>query len=115
MDNVTSPSRAADLTTAEQPSASARLEFSVGPAEARGRAEARVRARDAPALIKTFGVIGMSAVGITGAVVTVRAAPPLAPVWSFGLALAELALTALGMLLITGRHRPWGGSRRRTK
>src|SRR5689334_15044767 len=104
MKKTTSRAAAADLTPVEQPTASARLEFSVRPVEIRGKAEGMVPARDAPTLIKTFGVIGMSVAGITGAVVTLAAAPPRAPAWSFGLALAELAFTA-GVVILIAR---WG-------
>jgi hypothetical protein len=106
MKKATSRVAATDLTPVEQPTASARLEFSVRPTEIRGRAEGTVPARDAPALIKTFGVIGLSVAGITGAAVTLAAALPRDPAWSFGLALAELALAAGAVILIAR----WGSS-----
>jgi hypothetical protein len=118
MKEATSRSTVAEPTPDEHPTASAVLEFSVRPVEIRGRAEGTVPAVDAPALIKTFGVIGMSVVGITGAVVTLLAAPSRGTVWSFGLALAELALTTGVVITIVCRdHRPGGmrGSRRRTR
>ena len=115
MKKATRGSAATDLTLEEQPTASARLEFTVRPVEIRGRAEGTVPARDTPALIRTLGVIGMSVAGITGAVVTVLATPSRAPAWSYGLALAELALTAGVVILIARWDRlPAGisGSRR---
>jgi hypothetical protein len=114
MEKTTSRSTAADSTPEEQPTASAVLEFSVRPVEIRGRAEGTVPAVDAPALIKTFGVIGMSVAGITGAVVILLAAPSRGTVWPFGLALAELALTTGVVITIACRdYRPAGvrGSR----
>jgi hypothetical protein len=111
MKKETSRSTVTDLTSEEQPTASARLEFTVRPVEIRGRAEGMVPARDAPALIRTFGVIGMSVAGITGAVVTVLAAPSRAPAWSYGLSLAELALTAGVVILIARWDRVPAGVR----
>lgn len=118
MKEETSRSKAADSELEDQPTASARLEFTVRPVEIRGRVDGTVPGGDAPALIKTFGVIGMSVAGITGAIVTLLAVPSRGTVWSFGLALAELALTTVVVILIARRDRfpPGGrGSRRRAR
>src|SRR5689334_13621089 len=102
MEDAPTPSAVANPAPAEQPppSSSARLRFSLRPAEIEGTAEGIVPAGEAHTLITTFGMIAMGAAGITGAAITMHMASSRALGWFFGLALAELGLAVVVIGLI---------------
>lgn len=79
----------------EEPTSCAELEIQVGPALPLGSAKGRVPPDQAGYFIMTIGIWGSVAVGIAGAILTLRIASRLA-----GIALAVLGLALIATLLI---------------